>query len=238
MQEQLVRSTYVFLVVSLAIYSSTAAVAQPMPPRPERERGRAMRPFNGNDTVDGVVEQYLFNPRGEADGLFLTDGTQIHFPPHMSTALVRAIKAADRINARGVRQGDRVFVAYEIINEKTKITVVDSGPRPGPPPRQHEISLRPMRAQAQVKALLYGPRGDVNGFLLCDQTIVRMPPETAFRFSNVFQPGQTMSVEGNGIETVLGKCIEATTIGTAGQPMISIYGDEASRAFMPRRRAP
>jgi hypothetical protein len=29
----------------------------------------------------GTVHQFLLNPHGDADGMILTDGTEIHFPP-------------------------------------------------------------------------------------------------------------------------------------------------------------
>ena len=32
----------------------------------------------------GVVDRFLINPHGAADGLLLKDGKEVHFPPHMS----------------------------------------------------------------------------------------------------------------------------------------------------------
>src|SRR6266699_615109 len=42
----------------------------------------------------GVVERFLLNPHGELDGLILHDGTEVHFPPHLSTAVGKALKPA------------------------------------------------------------------------------------------------------------------------------------------------
>ena len=33
----------------------------------------------------GVVDRFLINSHGDADGLLLKDGKEVHFPPHMST---------------------------------------------------------------------------------------------------------------------------------------------------------
>lgn len=230
--EPTARHACMYIVISLTLSSMSLGAAQPTPSSPGRE---LMRLDRGSDACKGIVAQYLLNPRGEADGLFLIDGTQIHFPPHMSSELVRVIKAGDRVTAMGIRQNSKVFTAWQIIGDKNKNAVVDAGPShpAGPPPPV--IVLKAMQAQARVKAFLYGPKGDVNGFLLLDQTIVRMPPETAFSFSNVFQPGQIMSVRGNGSESSLGRCIEATSIGTDDQPMISIYDTDFARSSPPRR---
>ena len=40
----------------------------------------------------GVVDRFLINPRGDADGLLLKDGKEVHFPPHMSAAILAAVK--------------------------------------------------------------------------------------------------------------------------------------------------
>ena len=39
----------------------------------------------------GTLHQFLLNPHGDADGMILTDGTEIHFPPHMAKEIVAAI---------------------------------------------------------------------------------------------------------------------------------------------------
>jgi hypothetical protein len=38
--------------------------------------------------VSGTVAHYTLTPRGDVDGLVLTDGTEVSFPPHLSTELV------------------------------------------------------------------------------------------------------------------------------------------------------
>jgi hypothetical protein len=43
------------------------------------------------------VARYTLTPRGDVDGLLLSDGTEVHFPPHISAQLVYAIKPGDAI---------------------------------------------------------------------------------------------------------------------------------------------
>jgi len=38
-----------------------------------------------------------------ADGLLLKDGKEVHFPPHMSKAVLAAVKPGDHVKVRGVR---------------------------------------------------------------------------------------------------------------------------------------
>lgn len=42
----------------------------------------------------GTVSRYTLTPRGDVDGLILADGTEVHFPPHLSTQLVYASSPA------------------------------------------------------------------------------------------------------------------------------------------------
>jgi len=63
--------------------------------------------------------------------------------------------------------------------------------------------------------VLHGPRGDVNGALLEDGTILRLPPPEAYRFTNLLQPGQTVVAAGTEIVTAIGKVMEAQQIGAS-----------------------
>ena len=39
--------------------------------------------------VGGTVELFLMNKHGEADGFLMTDGREVHVPPHLSLRLLR-----------------------------------------------------------------------------------------------------------------------------------------------------
>ena len=55
--------------------------------------------------ISGTFERFLLNPHGDADGMILADGTEVHFPPHMSPEL----RAAHSGRAKDRRSG---FAAY------------------------------------------------------------------------------------------------------------------------------
>lgn len=48
----------------------------------------------------GVVAQYSLSPRGDVDGLILTDGLQAPLPPQLGTQLVFAIRPGDAASVR------------------------------------------------------------------------------------------------------------------------------------------
>ena len=70
-----------------------------------------------------------------------------------------------------------------------------------------------MQVQGKVKEQLHGPRGDLNGVLLEDGTIVRLPPPEAQRLATELAPGQTIYASGNGVTNPLGKVLAAQSLG-------------------------
>ena len=180
----------------------------------------------------GKVAQYSLTPRGDVDGLILDDGTEIHFPPHLGTQLVFLVKPGDSVTVNGLKARNVPMVmALQITNDATSKSVVDSGPPAGgPPPREHGPGPagpgRPggpgpmgqtLEAQGVVKAQLHGPRGDLNGVLLQDGTIVRLPPPEAQRREAALAVGKTVFVQGDGLASPLGRVVAARTIGTSAQ---------------------
>jgi hypothetical protein len=82
--------------------------------------------------IPGKVAQYSLTPRGDVDGLILTDGTEVHLPPHLGTQLVYAVKPGDAVTVRGLRARAIPMVkAMSISNDATGTTVSDNGPGGG-----------------------------------------------------------------------------------------------------------
>lgn len=186
--------------------------------------------------VKGRVAQYSLTPRGDVDGLILDDGTEIHLPPHLGTQLVFAVKPGDQITARGLRARDVPMVqAMQVTNDATNQSVTDTGPgaAPGPrgpgPGRRPEASRQPLEAQGVIKAQLHGPRGNLNGVLLADGTIARLPPPEAQRLAATLAVGQSVFVRGDGVANGLGRVIGARAIGPNAQQLTEIAGPPPRR---------
>lgn len=161
--------------------------------------------------IQGTVAEYSLTPRGDVDGLILADGTEIHTPPHLGTQLVYTVKPGDAVTIRGLKARAIPMVqAMSVKNDATGATVTDTGV--GGPPRSHGVQ-HILSAAGRIKAQLHGPRGDLNGVLLEDGTIVRMPPPEAERLATMLVAGASVTVQGDGIEGPLGRVIEARSIG-------------------------
>ncbi len=182
--------------------------------------------------TQGKVAEYSLTPRGDVDGLILADGTEIHLPPHLGTQLVYAVKPGDAVTIRGLKARAIPMVqAMSIANDASGATVTDTGPAGGPGKRNAQT---PLAATGRVKAQLHGPRGDLNGVLLEDGTIVRMPPPEAARLAAMLTVGAPLSVRGFGIEGPLGRVIEARAIGPDGAKLAEL----ATPPRPPGRRPP
>ena len=180
----------------------------------------------------GVVQQFTLTPRGDIDGLILADGTEVKTPPHLSTQIAYAVRLGDSVTIHGLRAAALPLVkAVSIADDQTGRTIVDDGP-PGPRPdrrpppdagpRGLELGLAEIRGR--VRTTLHGPEGDVNGALLDDGTILRLPPREAARFTELLQPGKTLAARGRENKTAVGKVVDTREIGPASDQMSPVGG--------------
>jgi hypothetical protein len=181
------------------------------------------------------VAQYLINPHGEVDGLLLDGGIQVHFPPHMGKDVAAAVKPDDQVSVQGYRTGEGPVVKAEIItNVRSGESIMEreSGllDRPLVPPPIRNLSLLERHAEGIVQVLLYGPRGDINGAVLEDRTILRIPPHAAYQFRALLQVGQSLNAVGYGTKNEYGQVIEVAALGASGAPMAPIDEPGSRRA--------
>ena len=120
-------------VAALALLIPLPALAQPLPPAP-------VAPFEAASLAQlrGVVARYTLGPRGEVEGLILTDGTQVQVPPHLGAALVFTARPGEAVTVHGLRAiGVPMMAAISVRNDATGAEVVDAGggPRDRLPPR-------------------------------------------------------------------------------------------------------
>jgi hypothetical protein len=52
--------------------------------------------------VTSGVDRFLVNPEGGTEGMMLTNGLEVHFPPHLSAEVLSAVHTGDRITIYGV----------------------------------------------------------------------------------------------------------------------------------------
>lgn len=173
------------------------APQQPLPPPPLP--GNAFQPTN----IRGTVAQYMMNPDGLVDGLLLSDNTIVRFPPHLSQQLVQVVKPHDPVRVDGFFEFQGIIHATTITDVNNQQTVVDTPPSPqNPPPAPNPYARQPMSVSGIIKALTYAPRGEVDGAVLDNGTIVHVPPPVGMQYTNLFRVGASLSASGYGTANV------------------------------------
>jgi hypothetical protein len=200
-----------------AVLLATTAFAQMPPPPPPASPPLA---WQQSITIGGTVTRFTLTPRGDLDGLILGDGTQVHVPPHLSAELVAAVKPGDAVTVSGARSSSgALFIAASVTDAASNQTVIDRGPpapgltAPPPPPGVPVPGAQNTMVQGRVQRLLRGPAGEVNGALLDDGTVLRMPPHVAYQFATLLAPGQIVAAQGWGLNTAYGRVIDVQSVG-------------------------
>jgi hypothetical protein len=171
-------------------------------------------PANAQMTkYEGSLGQVLINPMGQADGLLLSDGIEVHFPPHLSAQLVALASPGDKLTLIGFKNGP-VFVARTITNGVTTKSVELTPPPPFFMPPSMLGASRPVELSrhGKINYILHAPDGSVSGFVLCDQTIVRNRNPVLFSTLSTLKPGQYVTASGMGTLNNLGCCIDAQSV--------------------------
>lgn len=166
--------------------------------------------------ISSKVQRFLFNPKGDADGMLLVNGTEAHFPPHLSKPVLRRIQAGDAVTVYGVKPKAADMLALVAIETAGGERICDTGPpdkhhdHPHPKKKAHGVEAE---VEGSVDRLLHGPKGEVRGFLLSGGQIVRFPPHALESAHKWLAVGATVAVRGPGIEVGDTQVIEAKAWG-------------------------
>ena len=178
--------------------------------------------------VTSKVERFLFNPRGQADGMILANGTEAHFPPHLSQKVLAGLKIGERVTLYGVKPRAADMIACVAIETTDGTRIDDRGPPPKAKKKGHgrkhdtrhdEIETRRVEIADTVQRTLHGPKGEVRGVLLKGGAIVRFPPHAARSTPQLYEPGSALSVRGAALEIEGATVIEATELGRSKRTM-------------------
>jgi len=89
------------------------------------------------ETVKGTVKGFTEAPKGEIDGMALSDGTVVHWPPHLEKKFTAIVKKGDRVEVVGrrvtLKQGEKLFEARTVTNLTTKASYTRDDDKPLPP---------------------------------------------------------------------------------------------------------
>jgi hypothetical protein len=187
----------------------------------EDDLSHGQEPSIAAPAARGKVVRLLINPFGEVDGVLLHTDVVVSFPKHMSERLAAVAEPGDLVEVRGYAEAPGQIKGFVIRGlDSGKSLVVQPKPRGGPgalPGHSPRAALQPLSAEGEITHLLYGRRGEINGFILGEGTIVRLAHEAADRFREILKIGQRISASGYGTKNDYGEAFEATALGPAGQ---------------------
>jgi hypothetical protein len=203
----------------------SAPVADPgpgagLPPRPLDDRVAALV------TINGVVQRYVINPEGDVDGLLLADNALVHFPPHLGTEVTAAVVPGDSVTVTGFALPGDTVQAQRIENAKRGRTVVDQPPPLATPRFPRELAgagLVRLDVTGRVLRVTTAPRGEADGMLLTDGTVIKLTPPVAMQFADLLRPGTMVAAQGYGTRNRYGQAMQATAFGTPGK-LTTLYG--------------
>ncbi len=160
----------------------------------------------------GVVDRFLPNPDGRVDRLIFKEGPQIVFPPDAFEAIRETAPVDHQLVVWGIRA-----------RSAPVITVLAFAAPDGEPSILDRFYWRaePGERQGRREMLLIGrvwvpylsPQGKTTGAILENGDVIRVEPKVAAILKDRFVAGGNIAAEGTGVDTPLGKAIDAERIG-------------------------
>ncbi|OAN43849.1 hypothetical protein A6A03_17645 [Chloroflexus islandicus] len=136
-------------------------------------------------TMTGTVTAFKSAPRGEIDGFYLDNGTEVRFPKHWGGAVTQAVAVGAPVRVEGRqhigRRGDTHVKAQVIVNLNTNARVVIE--------EAVDISGR-------ITNYTYSRSGRIDGFIMSTGDEVRTPPHLAATIANTLPVGASVRVVG------------------------------------------
>jgi len=175
----------------------------------------------------GTLDRFVLNPKADIDGLLLTDGTEIHTPPHLSSELLAALAPGAKLTAHGVKTRDGGVITAVAIDPDQGERIVDNGPghkhdKHKKPPHPTEKHGKSALHRGAIQRLLHGPKGHAHGVMLDDGVVVRFPPHAAKSFADLLVIDAPLSVHGVSRTTEHGTVIDAEAMGMEPSTLIEV----------------
>lgn len=164
--------------------------------------------------IEGRVERLLVNPFGEVDGLLLSDGRVVKFPPHQGKALAQVAAPGQAVRVSGeVKRGGEIK-AERVVNSASGAQVLRQE-RPWWPPEVprwlRERQLTSLQSEGRVVGLVSGKRGEVKRVILDNGAVVQLPKHGLL--PQPLQPGMPFAAAGRGTRGPQGTGLLASRVG-------------------------
>ncbi|WP_426489919.1 hypothetical protein [Hymenobacter sp. 102] len=163
--------------------------------KPGRPAPRAVQELSD---FSGTLTQYVAtNDEQIVDGFVLNTGSAtdtVRLPRHAAQQLMAAAKAGSRVTVTGFRHpGPDGRAALHLVSLTAGGQTIKPTPPtpPATPPTEASSTVK-----GTVSSLRKDRQGRVNGLIMSDQTIVRVPPHAAEQLSAKLRTGATVEATG------------------------------------------
>nr|WP_315591603.1 hypothetical protein [uncultured Cupriavidus sp.] len=171
------------------------------------------------------MTRFLTNPDGDVDGFLTGEGWLVRFPPHMGAQLTSVVRKGDAVQVSGYRDAGGSVKAERITNVRSGQVLVDQPPLPDARPLPRNLrgaGLSRLSTQGQVAYVTTTRRGEPDGVILSDGTVIKLTPPVAQQFAALVRTGATVSAQGYGTRNQYGTALQATSFGSPGN-LTQIY---------------
>ena len=120
MKYLIIPSVCLTFLVTPALAQTTTPPTPPPPP--------ASMPWGQQMDITGTVRAFVLTPVGEIEGIILTNGTEIHVPPHLTEQVAAAVRPGELLAVRGWNVGVPNFLIATALTGQRGQSVVDQGP--------------------------------------------------------------------------------------------------------------
>jgi len=189
---------------------STALGAPEQPPQPPP--AASDRQSVG---LEGTVDLYLVNPDGQVDGLLFNNDTIVRFPPHLSEQLTETVSPDDPVKVNGFIESNNTLYAWTITDLRTQRSFSDTPPGPSMARSAQNLIRQQMSTNGTIRAVTHALRGEPDGAILTDGTIVHVPPPAGEEYADLLQPGKSLAAIGLGTANSYGRSLEAIALGSS-----------------------
>jgi hypothetical protein len=194
----------------LAWLASLPAEAQQAPPP---------APPPATTTVSGTVDFFMLGSRGQVNGLLLRDNTIVRFAPQLGPEIVRNVRPGDVVTATGFFEAAGQMHATSIRDATSLRTISETTATPAPPEKQL------LETTGTIRVVTRNSLGLVDGVVMTNGIVVRIPPDVAARFAAQLQPGQPLAVRGWATINEYGRTLDADAFGPSLDQLYSIRGN-------------
>jgi hypothetical protein len=163
--------------------------------------------------LEGKIDRFTLSSGGLLDGFLLDDGTEVHVASYLAKQLGHSVRRGESVRITGLRiPGVRVVIASFILGQSSHETVIDKGAS-GMDAPAGTTGIPDTSGAGTVTQLLHGLQGQVNGALLDNGLIIRMPPNVPVGRPELFVVGQELAVKGTEIDTEYGRVLRIDSVG-------------------------